>query len=77
ARSTLAFLQLGCSGGSMTVYDVDNVAAHCASDLLPINIVKLFLDVPEAQKKDEREYHKQFERQYKEGNAKRYNDQRR
>ena len=61
----------------MTVGDVDDVAAHCASYLLFFNIMKLFLDVPKAKKEDERKYKKQFERKHKEGDTKRYNDQRR
>jgi len=57
----------------MTVRNIDNVAAHCASDLLLIDIVKLFLDIAKAEKKNEGKYEKQFERQHKEGNTKRYN----
>ncbi|MGA7160157.1 MAG: hypothetical protein WBZ48_04090 [Bacteroidota bacterium] len=57
----------------MTVRDVDDVTAHRASNLLLVDIMKLFFDIPKAKKKDEGKYEKQFERQHKEGNTKRYN----
>jgi hypothetical protein len=56
----------------MNVSEIYYVSAHRATGFLLIDTMKLLFEIAESKKQNEGKHEKQFERQYQEGDAKRY-----